>query len=110
MSQRSTQQSGTDCLDSDGESPDEQTIERLKRETAVDLSTAVYVCDSAYDGTYHRKRWGMPGCPNADWNLRETTIEEAIERGDDPCEQCDPPDHRESTKNGEHSTSEGESR
>ena len=108
MSQRSIRQSALDVLDSDGddEQTNEQTIKRLKRETAVDLSTEVFVCN----GAYHRKRWGVPGCPNADWNLRETTIEEAIERGDDPCEKCNPPDYREHETNDENTTNEEESR
>jgi hypothetical protein len=107
MSQRSIRHSEPECLDSNGddEQTADQTIKRLKQETAVDLSIKVYVCR----GAYHRKRWGIPGCPNADWDMRETTIEEAIERGDDPCKKCNPPDYREST-NGEHPTNEGESR
>jgi hypothetical protein len=88
MSQRSLQQSGTDCLDSDGEQTAKQKLKRLKREPTIDLSTDVLIGDKAF----HRKHpSGVPGCPNADWTLTEATLKEAIEQGYDGCGGCFPP-------------------
>lgn len=90
MAQRSIQQSGTDCLDSDGEGEQttEQKIKRLQRDPTVDLSVDVFLGDNAF----HCKRWGgIPGCPNADWTLTEATLEEAVKQDYDPCGSCCPP-------------------
>lgn len=91
MSQRTSQGSVTEFLECNAEDLQPPKVEQYKRTTVGDLSTDVFLGWR----TYHRYRpSGIPGCPNADWDLEEGTIEDAIEQLLRPCKACCPPDYR----------------
>ncbi len=90
MSQRATQTSVVEFLSANAEDLHPRTVEQYKHRTAADLGTEVFLGPNRY----HQDRGGIPGCPNADWELADGTIEDAIEKELDPCKGCHPIDYR----------------
>jgi hypothetical protein len=96
MSQRTIQQSVTEFLDAGADEYEAPKIKRLKRTTAVDLSTRVHLGVNVYHRYLCEE---VCGCPEHSGTTEAGTIEDAIEAQLRPCGSCNPPDYREHVDN-----------